>query len=77
MITETSDFFIKFISCALFVLSTEIRLEFGGAANVRWTESHGSGKHRRTVTYSSNELYFNQIVPCQSPRTYIYVEFSR
>jgi len=71
MITETSDLFIKFISCALFVLSTEIRLQFGGAANVHWTERHGIGENRETVTYSSSELYFNQIVPWQSPRTYI------
>jgi hypothetical protein len=77
MITETSYFFIKFISCAHFVLSTEIRLQFEGAANVHWTETHGTGDNRRSVTYSSSELYFNQVVHCQSPRTYIYVEFSR
>jgi hypothetical protein len=62
MITETSDFFIKFISCALFVLSTEIRLKFEGAANVQWTENSGSGDNRRSDTYSSSELYFNQVV---------------
>lgn len=45
----------------------EIRLKFEGAANVRWTENRGTGKHRRTVTYSSSELYFNQVVHCQSP----------
>lgn len=44
-----------------------IRLEFGGFAHVRWTEQHGSGKHRRTVTYYSREDYFKQIVNCQSP----------
>lgn len=45
----------------------EIRLEFGGFAHVHWSESHGSGKHRRTVHYSSREEYFKVVVPCLSP----------
>jgi hypothetical protein len=52
-------------------------LEFGGAANVRWTESVASDDDCTIATFSSSELYFNQVVHCQSPRTYIYVEFSR
>ncbi|XP_062620948.1 arrestin domain-containing protein 3-like [Saccostrea cucullata] len=37
----------------------EIRLTFEGKANVRWSESRGSGKNRHTVTYRASECYFN------------------
>lgn len=48
------------INTVCFVL--EIRLEFLGKAYVHWSESHGSGKNRRTVHYTAHELYFNNVV---------------
>ena len=38
-----------------------VRIEFRGRAKVRWTESSGSGKNRRTHTYHNEEDYINTI----------------
>ncbi|XP_078599304.1 arrestin domain-containing protein 3-like [Branchiostoma floridae x Branchiostoma japonicum] len=37
-----------------------VRVRFHGFAYLHWTESHGSGEHRRTEHYSAEETYFNQ-----------------
>ncbi|XP_077991740.1 arrestin domain-containing protein 3-like [Glandiceps talaboti] len=39
-----------------------VRVTFIGEGRVRWTESEGSGDHRRSVTYSSSTVYFNECV---------------
>ncbi|XP_066279244.1 arrestin domain-containing protein 3-like [Branchiostoma lanceolatum] len=37
-----------------------VRVKFHGFAYLHWTESHGSGEHRRTEHYSAQETYFDQ-----------------
>lgn len=39
-----------------------LKLNFKGAANVHWSERHGSGKNRRTRHYRASETYFNVTV---------------
>lgn len=36
-----------------------IRLEFHGKAHIHWSETTGSGEHRRTRHYSNSETYIN------------------
>jgi hypothetical protein len=36
-----------------------VKMVINGSCNVRWSESHGSGKNRRTVTYSAHETYLS------------------
>ena len=38
-----------------------VRIEFRGRAEVRWTESSGSGEDRSTNTYDNEEDYINTI----------------
>ncbi|XP_078674408.1 arrestin domain-containing protein 3-like isoform X1 [Branchiostoma floridae x Branchiostoma belcheri] len=37
-----------------------VRVKFHGFAYLHWSESHGSGEHRRTEHYSAQETYFDQ-----------------
>ncbi|NP_001171843.1 arrestin domain containing 2-like [Saccoglossus kowalevskii] len=39
-----------------------VRATFTGVAYVHWTESEGSGDHRRTVSYSAKQVYFEEVV---------------
>ena len=46
-----------------------IEITLRGYAKVRWSEQRGSGKRRRTVTYSSREDYFGQTAVLWSKET--------
>jgi len=39
-----------------------VRLKLKGEAQVRWTESSGSGKNRRSTTYRGEEVYIREEV---------------
>jgi len=38
-----------------------VRIRFQGFSHVRWSESRGTGKHRRTVVYEARRTYFDVI----------------
>jgi len=43
-------------------VSAGVRLRLKGRAKVRWSESSGSGKNRRTTTYRAEESYIEETV---------------
>lgn len=38
-----------------------VRVKFEGATKTHWTEHHGTGNNRRTVSYHSHIVYFNPV----------------
>lgn len=54
-----------------------VKMVINGSCYVRWTESHGSGKNRHTVTYSAHETYLNyntMLVTKQPHENELYLE---
>jgi len=63
--TRKETYYLFFDNCNEFVqttLYTGVRLKVKGECKVRWSESHGTGKNRRTRTYWAEELYMDEQV---------------
>ncbi|CAF0904985.1 unnamed protein product [Brachionus calyciflorus] len=53
-----------------------VKMLISGGARVHWSESHGSGKNRRTVHYSAYEKYlnFDLVFLSKQPNSDLYLE---